>query len=265
MLLTFFSLTGSTKPLDCPILSNCPSGSTTPQSYGGLLLCIVIDVIILLIAVVLKLRHLKKADQSYLNIIPFYSRFAAKNSSYKQVLKKFNNEAKQFHKAQQQRKPPPRYQQYHDSPTPSSQGTEGSFVIAGLESFDSFYDNEYLPRNASPIIHPMEVRNRSSSSPRNFIGGVVTPPLRNTSIPHTHHLDANRNAAKRRSQHELQRFAGYYKKGLDNKNLSMNFKFNDLGLQLKGGKEILKGVNGEINAGRMTAIMGPSGAGVRII
>ena len=45
----------------------------------------------------------------------------------------------------------------------------------------------------------------------------------------------------------------------------MNFKFNDLGLQLKGGKEILKGVNGEINAGRMTAIMGPSGAGVRII
>ncbi|KAJ3065620.1 hypothetical protein HDU98_011047, partial [Podochytrium sp. JEL0797] len=43
--------------------------------------------------------------------------------------------------------------------------------------------------------------------------------------------------------------------------LQMNYEFEGLGLTLAGGKEILKGVSGEIRAGRMTAIMGPSGAG----
>ncbi|KAJ3095667.1 hypothetical protein HDU97_006616 [Phlyctochytrium planicorne] len=44
-------------------------------------------------------------------------------------------------------------------------------------------------------------------------------------------------------------------------NLKMEFKFEDLGLKLPNGKSILQGVTGEIKSGRMTAIMGPSGAG----
>ncbi|KAI9340587.1 hypothetical protein BDR26DRAFT_861433 [Obelidium mucronatum] len=43
--------------------------------------------------------------------------------------------------------------------------------------------------------------------------------------------------------------------------LRMNYKFEGLSLKLATGKEILKGVSGEIKSGRMTAIMGPSGAG----
>ncbi|KND05205.1 uncharacterized protein SPPG_00865 [Spizellomyces punctatus DAOM BR117] len=43
--------------------------------------------------------------------------------------------------------------------------------------------------------------------------------------------------------------------------LSMNFKFRNLSLVLPDGKPILSGVTGEIRPGRMTAIMGPSGAG----
>jgi ABC-type multidrug transport system fused ATPase/permease subunit len=43
--------------------------------------------------------------------------------------------------------------------------------------------------------------------------------------------------------------------------LKMNFQFTDLSLKLATGKSILQGVTGEIFAGRMTAIMGPSGAG----
>ncbi|KAJ3033261.1 hypothetical protein HDV00_006551 [Rhizophlyctis rosea] len=49
-----------------------------------------------------------------------------------------------------------------------------------------------------------------------------------------------------------------------NRPMRVNFKFKDLGLKLgkkAGGKEILKGVSGEIRSGRSTAIMGPSGAG----
>ncbi|KAJ3094464.1 hypothetical protein HDU97_008035 [Phlyctochytrium planicorne] len=44
-------------------------------------------------------------------------------------------------------------------------------------------------------------------------------------------------------------------------NLRMNFGFKDLSLTLPSGITVLKGVSGQIRAGRMTAIMGPSGAG----
>ncbi|KAJ3021152.1 UNVERIFIED_CONTAM: hypothetical protein HDU68_009782 [Siphonaria sp. JEL0065] len=53
-----------------------------------------------------------------------------------------------------------------------------------------------------------------------------------------------------------------FKKGLEgHDDLRMNYRFEDLSLKLATGKEILKGVSGEIKSGRMTAIMGPSGAG----
>ena len=42
---------------------------------------------------------------------------------------------------------------------------------------------------------------------------------------------------------------------------TMNFSFQDLGLKLSATKTILNGVSGEIKAGRLTAVMGPSGAG----
>ncbi|KAI8847582.1 hypothetical protein BC829DRAFT_490653 [Chytridium lagenaria] len=43
--------------------------------------------------------------------------------------------------------------------------------------------------------------------------------------------------------------------------LRMNFSFSDLSLRLPSGVTVLHGVSGEIKAGRLTAIMGPSGAG----
>ncbi|KAJ3201040.1 hypothetical protein HDU67_001638, partial [Dinochytrium kinnereticum] len=45
------------------------------------------------------------------------------------------------------------------------------------------------------------------------------------------------------------------------KDLRMDFSFSDLSLRLPSGVTVLQGVSGEIKAGRMTAIMGPSGAG----
>ena len=52
-----------------------------------------------------------------------------------------------------------------------------------------------------------------------------------------------------------------FKKGLNGHSLSANFKFDNMSLKLPTGKSILKGVTGEIRSSRMTAIMGPSGAG----
>ncbi|KAI8816706.1 uncharacterized protein EV422DRAFT_275965 [Fimicolochytrium jonesii] len=60
-----------------------------------------------------------------------------------------------------------------------------------------------------------------------------------------------------RSSHLVQAF----QRALGRRPLQMDFRFHSLGLKLKSGKSILEGVNGEIKAGRLTAIMGPSGAG----
>jgi ABC-type multidrug transport system ATPase subunit len=52
-----------------------------------------------------------------------------------------------------------------------------------------------------------------------------------------------------------------FKKSMNGKDLRMHFKMKDLGLKLPNGKVILNGVSGSIKHSRMTAIMGPSGAG----
>ena len=55
------------------------------------------------------------------------------------------------------------------------------------------------------------------------------------------------------------KLAGNFKKSFHDTDLKMHFEMDHLGLTLSNGKEILKGVTGHIHAGRMTAIMGPSG------
>ncbi|KAI9337955.1 hypothetical protein BDR26DRAFT_863348 [Obelidium mucronatum] len=52
-----------------------------------------------------------------------------------------------------------------------------------------------------------------------------------------------------------------FKESFRNRELRMNFRFDNLALRLKTGKTILQGVTGEIRSKRMTAIIGPSGAG----
>ncbi|KAI9337954.1 hypothetical protein BDR26DRAFT_1008338 [Obelidium mucronatum] len=52
-----------------------------------------------------------------------------------------------------------------------------------------------------------------------------------------------------------------FKESFRNRDLRMNFRFDNLQLTLNNGKTILQGVTGEIRSKRMTAIIGPSGAG----
>lgn len=50
-------------------------------------------------------------------------------------------------------------------------------------------------------------------------------------------------------------------KGLGHQKLFMRYDFKDLGFKVKGGPTVLHGVSGQIRPGKLTAIMGPSGAG----
>ncbi|KAJ3123862.1 hypothetical protein HK101_006267, partial [Irineochytrium annulatum] len=60
---------------------------------------------------------------------------------------------------------------------------------------------------------------------------------------------------------ELRKLVAAFHSALGHRELRMNFKFDNLSLQLKSGKKVLEGVTGEIRSKRMTAIIGPSGAG----
>ncbi|KAJ3190607.1 hypothetical protein HK101_008560 [Irineochytrium annulatum] len=60
---------------------------------------------------------------------------------------------------------------------------------------------------------------------------------------------------------ELRNLVEAFHSALGHRELRMNFKFDNLSLSLKSGKKVLEGVTGEIRSKRMTAIIGPSGAG----
>jgi len=53
----------------------------------------------------------------------------------------------------------------------------------------------------------------------------------------------------------------YQFRGMQAKAGTADIEFKELGLELAGGKRVLQGVTGEFKAGRMCAVMGPSGAG----
>ncbi|KAJ3109237.1 hypothetical protein HDU96_007268 [Phlyctochytrium bullatum] len=63
-----------------------------------------------------------------------------------------------------------------------------------------------------------------------------------------------------RMQENVRRLVDGFRSALG-ENRKMDFGFTDLSLRLPSGVPVLQGVTGEIRAGRMTAIMGPSGAG----
>jgi len=57
------------------------------------------------------------------------------------------------------------------------------------------------------------------------------------------------------------KIAKYQFRGMKPPEQKVDISFQNLGLELKDGKKVLNGVTGEFKAGRMCAIMGPSGAG----
>ncbi|KAJ3111510.1 hypothetical protein HDU96_005641 [Phlyctochytrium bullatum] len=59
----------------------------------------------------------------------------------------------------------------------------------------------------------------------------------------------------------VQQLVAGFRAAMGGRDATMEFSFSRLGLTLPSGKTVLEGVSGQIRSGRMTAIMGPSGAG----
>ncbi|KAL7748707.1 hypothetical protein RI367_005860 [Sorochytrium milnesiophthora] len=87
--------------------------------------------------------------------------------------------------------------------------------------------------------------------------GAVEEPMLLTKMFMEEDIEVGQQATKANAQ-----LVRAFQRAMDGSKLFMNFRFEALGLCLsKGKKTILDGVTGSIQAGRITAIMGPSGAG----
>ena len=67
--------------------------------------------------------------------------------------------------------------------------------------------------------------------------------------------------SKPRKNSTVSLLVDYFRRGFNGKGIKTWFSFSDMGLKLPNGKVVLTGVTGEIRSAKMTAIMGPSGAG----
>ncbi|KAJ3177496.1 hypothetical protein HDU85_005863 [Gaertneriomyces sp. JEL0708] len=188
---------GTIVPRKCESMSSCPEGSKAPLYYGGLVICLIID-LFLLCLVYFKRQHDRNKS---LRIHKLLRRFKRKVNS-------------------------------------GEGGTEVDTAKQG-EQTDKEKDLKVfpVPAGANYAIHNADVEAGDEGEI------VVEDDVPNEAAANTSLLvDA-------------------FKTGLGGENLQINFTFENLGLKIKGGKSVLQGVTGSIKAGRMTAIMGPSGAG----
>ncbi|KAJ3069574.1 hypothetical protein HDU98_007366 [Podochytrium sp. JEL0797] len=76
------------------------------------------------------------------------------------------------------------------------------------------------------------------------------------------HIIPDEEISRETLRHDLTVLAKTFRDAFPrNSQVRMNFQFDKLELELKNGRKVLSGVTGRIREGRMTAILGPSGAG----
>ncbi|KAJ3127773.1 hypothetical protein HK100_009552 [Physocladia obscura] len=221
---TYESPTGRNAPISCPALSTCPAQTEVPVNFGGIVICAIVDVILAIIYIAT--RRLSAARRTEVNNLQLSSP-SSTIPIISTILKTVSSAFKRK----------PIGVDVGDCETGKS-NTKGGGTI------------EALQKSRNPSILPESVL------------GLTNLKLRKSS---TFAVQGNNNkdmAERVNSETQLAGFMSGFRTALDGKeDVFVNFLFEDLGLQLKDGKHILKGVNGEIKSKKLTAIMGPSGCG----
>ncbi|KAJ3268377.1 hypothetical protein HK104_005388, partial [Borealophlyctis nickersoniae] len=172
---------GSTVPKECSTMSACSEGSISQTHYGGLVICLILDLFLVALVVVLRRFERKRLVHGVQIIHP-----AAKSKG------------------------------------------DPAAVANGLVDASS----------ADAVSEKAEAVELGTVGPQ------------------------NEAASESIEAGNVKLLVDAFRKGLGGEDLQINFKFEALGLELKKQKKtVLQGVTGEIRAGRLTAIMGPSGAG----
>ncbi|KAL2918456.1 hypothetical protein HK105_201857 [Polyrhizophydium stewartii] len=221
----YYCLSGSVAPKKCEPLAFCPAGSAVQQSYTAIVICVVIDVALLVAFLVVRVSEIKRAGSSWTEILP---------SPVRKVLRRRELKRSGLARTLSRR---------------STRGASGPHVDIALQSLAGA---QVAPAAADGMLTHRKPASTAS------VDGADADAIDVE--------DANDDAvqvppAEASTVVDISRLTTAWGRGLGGRDLRVDFKFSEMGLQLPSGKSILSGVTGEIKSSRMTAIMGPSGAG----
>eukprot|EP00158_Paraphelidium_tribonemae_P003535 Partr_v1_DN26205_c0_g1_i1_m48174 putative ABC transporter len=260
-----FCPTGTVDPRPCfQPFSICPEGSAYQTYYGGLLLCVLIDALLIILYSVLRCRGSMK------------ERRLSREQSRKESGRAIATISETTHSRKR-------------AQFVTLDGVDGDTILDSnsLRNYrGSPLNPTYLMRrcrqlfNTSPatffnrVESPLDVE-LCASSPRPSIDGDHSPiedvlgdRRASLKLRRSSNSTSIRRPQKRTSQALIKPFSIFiqelllgYRRAQDGQDLSLNFAFDGLSVRLPSGRTILNGVTGEIVPGRVTVIMGPSGAG----
>ncbi|KAJ3114227.1 hypothetical protein HDU96_002396 [Phlyctochytrium bullatum] len=243
------SATGTVNPVCCQFLSSCPAGTVFESHYGVLVVVLILDVLLVLAVLGRWMFELRRARLPMSTLLPAHVQRLLGIVTMRRRDDKGNDTADI---------------KCHETAiaTPT-----------GLSAVSPAKSSATSPAKLSTIATRRQAAN---TSPTSF--SVASPAKVSITSPtklSAAHADATSDvvvtankfdtltssqafddAAKLAPLMDCFRRAFY-----GHSTLRADFRFRDLGLRLANGKTVLQGVTGSIRSGRMTAIMGPSGAG----
>ncbi|KAJ3237403.1 hypothetical protein HDU81_009501 [Chytriomyces hyalinus] len=256
----YYCPSGTITPHKCRIFSYCPVGSIGEVNYGFILLFLAIDAIVFAYLIMRKAHDYTKQGLPAFTVLPFYSRWNNKRG-YRSALKQEHAPratVTTIKQQQQQRTSEPSTLLGSDdlkkvariSVDPGIRISRSSTMGDGVVRLSMTHDLD-TPFN-TPRVFVMEPSTLDIDYPD--VEGGAGDDL-SSDLDGLGELDLISIVSNVSPLIEAFRAAFNGRE-----NLRMNLKFNQLKYSL-GEKVILEGISGEMQAGKMTAILGPSGAG----
>ncbi|KAJ3247171.1 hypothetical protein HDU78_004978 [Chytriomyces hyalinus] len=235
---------GSITPHKCRMFSHCPAGSIGEINYGMILLCLAIDVLVFVYLIIRKSKDYKNPGVSPWTGAPFIKRWV--NYRRRRARSKFENAPRSDVCSTIELAEPCDNVGQSLLISKSSvldEVSSGIFRISMADDMDATIDTLKSP--------PM----------KSFAFEEDYAVVESADSFHNDTCDLDQDSDIMSAVSNVSPLVTAFQTafhGLDN--LRMNLKFNRLKYSL-GEKVILDGISGEIQSGKMTAILGPSGAG----
>ncbi|KAJ3403833.1 hypothetical protein HDU80_003692 [Chytriomyces hyalinus] len=252
----YYCPSGTITPHKCRIFSFCPTGSIGEVNYGFILLFLAIDAIVFAYLIIRKAHDYTKQGLPAFTVLPFYSRWNNKRG-YRSALKLEHAPRSTVTAVKQRTSEPTTLLGSEDLKKAarisleqgvriSRSSTVGDGVVRLSMTHDldtSFTTPRVFVMEPSTLdIDYPDVEGGAGDDLSSDLDGLGDLDLISIVSNVSPLIEAFRAAFNGRE------------------NLRMNLKFNQLKYSL-GEKVILEGISGEMQAGKMTAILGPSGAG----
>ena len=255
-----FCPTGSTEPRNCTsMFSICPEGASFQLFYGGLMLCLVIDLILLIMYLGLRCQH---------NI---NERKKSREEMRRQSGRNIGTIAETIHSKKRALFVTLESQQDADLDAADEQSLKMAYksMSAKLIKCMRFLKAALVPTRAlSPMMSQTDLSDGTPTIEADIEvyhnASIAIEIDGNSGTLHNRSFVKSLSRVSGRKQHYslyINDLVTGFKRAQNGEDLSLSFEFDRLSLTLPSGKTILNAVSGKIVPGRVTVIMGPSGCG----